>query len=119
MHDFKNLQVWQKSRELVKNVYLLTANFPQSEVYGLTSQIKRCSVSIPSNIAEGSGRNSNKEFIHFLSYSHGSSCELETQLILAQDLEFLKENEVQPVLNQIDEIQKMNRSLQSSFIKRL
>lgn len=118
MHDFKNLQLWQKSRELVADVYKLTAQFPKEEIYGLTSQIKRCSISIPSNIAEGAGRNSNKEFLYFLSNSQGSSYEPETQLILATDLEFTTQEQVQPLLKTLEQTQKMNRSLQNSLKER-
>lgn len=118
MHDFKNLQLWQKSRELIADVYKLPAQFPKEEIYGLTSQIKRCSISIPSNIAEGAGRNSNKEFLYFLSNSQGSSYELETQLILATDLEFTTQEQVQPLLETLEQTQKMNRSLQNSLKER-
>lgn len=119
MHDFKNLQLWQKSMNLVTEVYKLTTHFPKEEVYGLTSQIKRCSISIPSNIAEGAGRNSDKEFLHFLSNSQGSAYELETQLTLAHQLEFVNPIQVKPILESLEEIQKMNRSLQNSLRGRL
>lgn len=84
MKTYKDLIVWQKSIELVKEIYLLTEDFPKEEIYGLTSQIRRCAVSIPSNIAEGKMRTTNKEFSHFLSIAYGSGAELETQLILAK-----------------------------------
>lgn len=96
----------------------LQPNFLLRKYTGLTSQIKRSSISVPSNVAEGAGRNSNKEFVHFLSYSQRSSYELETQLILANDLDFLSRNELQPVFDKLHEIQKMNRSFQQRLIQR-
>jgi four helix bundle protein len=95
MHNFKNLKIWQKSRELVKEVFLLTRDFPAEEKFGLTSQILRSAYSIPSNIAEGSGRNSNREFSRFLDIALGSAFELETQLILASDIHYLSEEKLQ------------------------
>ena len=82
----KDLDVWKLSIDLVKDVYNITKTFPQSEIYGLTSQIRRCAVSIPSNIAEGSARSSNKEFIQFLYIALGSCAELETQLIISKEI---------------------------------
>lgn len=92
---------------LVKEIYLLTENLPSEEKFGLISQLRRCAVSIPSNIAEGAGRNNAKEFNQFLGISSGSCYELETQLILLIDLNFKNENEVTPLLNNLNEIQKM------------
>lgn len=86
MKNFKNLKVWQNGIELVVDVYKRLESFPKEEIYGLTGQIKRSSVSIPSNIAEGSGRGSNKDFNRFLDIALGSSFELETQLIIANKL---------------------------------
>ena len=86
LKSYKELTVWQKSIELVKEIYQLTNEFPKSEVYGLAIQMRRASVSIPSNIAEGYLRKNRKEFLQFLRVSYGSSAELETQLIIAQDL---------------------------------
>ena len=92
MKTHKDLDVWKLSRELVSDVYRVSADFPKSELYGLTNQIRRSAVSIPSNIAEGSARQGNKEFIHFLYVALGSLAELETQLLLAIDLNYLKED---------------------------
>lgn len=94
MKTHKDLDVWKLSRELVSDVYKVSADFPKSELYGLTNQIRRSAVSIPSNIAEGSARQGNKEFIHFLYVALGSLAELETQLFLAIDLNYLKEEEM-------------------------
>ena len=87
----KDLDVWKKAMELAKEIYLLTSNFPKEEIYGLSSQMRRASVSIPSNIAEGAARNSDKEFARFLYISLGSLSELDTQIILSKDLGFINE----------------------------
>jgi four helix bundle protein len=113
MHNFKELHVWQKSRKLVKRIYSLTRQFPVEEFYSLTLQIRKSSISIPSNIAEGAGRNSNKEFQRFLDMANGSAFELETQIILAFDLGFISDNEMEDVNNDIIEIQKMIFGLKS------
>jgi four helix bundle protein len=115
MHNFKNLKIWQKSRSLVKEVFLLTRDFPNEEKFVLTSQILRSAYSIPSNIAEGSGRNSNKEFIRFLDIALSSAFELETQLILASDINYISENKLEDVLTILQEIQKMIYSFKTSL----
>ncbi len=107
MHNFEKLNFWKKSIELAKKVYLATTEISSDEKYGLISQIKRASVSIPSNIAEGSGRNSNKEFSHFLAISLGSAFELQTQLILMKELNMLNYEKVDELINDVVEIQKM------------
>ncbi len=90
MRSHKDLEVWKRSIELVTSIYEVTKNFPKEEIYGLTSQIRRCAVSVPSNIAEGAARHSSKEYLQFLYISLGSISELETQLIISQNLEFIK-----------------------------
>ena len=109
MGDYKELNVWGKSMSLAEVIYKITKAFPQSEIYGLTSQMRRCSVSIPSNIAEGAGRSSKKEFKHFLHISLGSAAELETQLILAERFGFCKD--VDDLISEITVIRKMIHSL--------
>lgn len=94
MKTHKDLDVWKEAMTLVKWIYRLTVDFPKEETYGLVSQIRRAAVSIPSNIAEGAARNSNKEFIQFLYISLGSLAELETQLLLSRELRFLKNGEI-------------------------
>ncbi|MBS1682228.1 MAG: four helix bundle protein [Bacteroidetes bacterium] len=111
MHNLIELKIWHKAMEVATQVYRLTTDFPKEEKYGLTSQIRRSAVSIPSNIAEGAGRNSNKEFVHFLGISNGSSYELQTQLLLCKNLN-LVDSQIDLLLDQIDQIQKMNYSLQ-------
>lgn len=93
MHH-KDLEAWKKSIELVKDVYSITKDFPSNEQFGLVSQMRRAAVSIPSNLAEGAARFSDKESIRFLEISLGSLAELETQIIIAKELNFIKENQV-------------------------
>ncbi len=115
MSYYKNLHIWQKSMDLVDNVYSLTKEFPKEEIYGLTNQIRRSAVSIPSNIAEGAGRNSDPQFSNFLSYSNGSTLELETQLIISNRQGYLKEKDLVEITQLIEDIQKMNYKLQSKL----
>lgn len=112
MHNYKELKVWQKAIDLVVDVYQSTADFPKEEKYGLISQMRRSAVSIPSNIAEGAGRNSDKEFCHFLSVSHASSFELETQIIVSEKLNLLTKELSTELCSKITEVQKMNYTLQ-------
>lgn len=107
MHNYQELKIWQEGRTLVKAVYELTAVFPKDEMYGLTSQIRRASVSIPSNIAEGTGRASDKEFLRFLDYALGSLFELETQIILANDLNFIKSEDYDLIQEDIKSLIRM------------
>ncbi len=111
MHNLKQLKIWQKAMDLTTEVYQLSDDFPKEEKYGLTSQIRRSAVSIPSNIAEGAGRNSNKEFAHFLAVSNGSAYELQTQLLIAKNLNLITAS-LEHLLDQLDQIQKMNYALQ-------
>ncbi|MBW1619683.1 MULTISPECIES: four helix bundle protein [Empedobacter] len=107
MHDFKELIVWQKTMNFTKRFYEITSNYPKSEIYGLTSQSRRACVSIASNIAEGAGRNSNAQFINFLNIALGSSFELECQIILARDLEFIQVEISDNLLKDLKHIQNM------------
>jgi len=106
-NNYKNLDVWKESRKLVSIVYLLTKEFPVDEKFGLTSQIKRASISIPSNIAEGLGRNSKKETRQFCFIAKGSLYEVETQLYLALDLGFIQEKQIEEVLTQLTTVRKL------------
>lgn len=90
MSDFKDLEVWRKAIDAVTEVYRISGKFPESEKFGLTNQIRRAAVSIPSNIAEGSARHHAKDFIHFLRIADGSAAEVETQLIIATELGFIE-----------------------------
>lgn len=115
MHNFKELIVWQNARKLVKDIYHSSRSFPQEEKFGLVSQMRHAAVSIPSNIAEGAGRGSNKDFVRFLDIACGSSFELETQLILCLDLDFLPETEFHDLEVKIQEIQRMIFSLKNKY----
>jgi S23 ribosomal protein. len=107
MHNFKKLDIWTKSMDLASEIYLLTNTFPSIERFGLISQMQRSAVSIPSNIAEGSAKSSNKDFSRFLEMSIGSSFELETQLILASKLNYVDSEISISTQNKINELQKM------------
>ena len=117
MHNFKELKIWQKALELSVDVYKVTGLFPKEDKFGLISQIKRSAVSIPSNIAEGAGRNSIKEFLYFLSVANGSSYELQTQLLISNKLNFLKDDILENMLIELNEIQKMNYNFQKILKK--
>lgn len=116
MHKYRELEIWKRAIDLTVDVYALTQRFPEDEKFGLTSQIKRAAVSVPSNIAEGAGRNSNKEFNQFLGISTGSIFEVETQLILAERLNFLSSDQIEEVLNRSNELVRMTKSLKSKLI---
>lgn len=107
MHNLKELKVWQNARTLVKEIYLSTNNFPTEEKFGLISQMRRSAVSIPSNIAEGSGRRTDKDFVYFLNVSLGSAYELQTLLFLSQDFELLNTERTELLNSSLEEIQKM------------
>ena len=114
MSSYKDLHVWQKGFDLCVEVYAFTKLFPKEEQYGLTSQMRRASVSIPSNIAEGSKRGK-KEFSHFLRIAHGSGAELETQILLAERLGYVSQSSKTDSLQELDELMKML----ATFIKKL
>ena len=115
MHQFKELIIWKKSRQFCSTIYLITSSFPSEEKFGLTNQLRRACVSIPSNIAEGSSRNSNKEFGRFLEIAIGSAYEIETQLLIASDLGFLEIEKQEKLTNQLEEIIKMLSRFKSSL----
>jgi four helix bundle protein len=117
MHNLKELKIWNKAMEIAVDVYKATSSFPTDERFGLISQSRRAAVSIPSNIAEGAGRNSKKEFAHFLGIANGSSYELQTQLVISNKLDLLGDELLNGLLNQIDELQKMNYSFQQTLNK--
>lgn len=115
MKDFRKLIVWQKAHQLTLEVYKATATFPREELYGLTSQIRRASVSIPANIAEGCGRDSDAQLSRFLQIAMGSASELEYHLLLARDLEYLNFTDHERLESQVTEVKRML----ASFIKKL
>ena len=114
---FKDLIVWQKAMDLVANVYRTTDNFPKREIYSLTDQIRRAAVSVPSNIAEGQAHYNKGEFVHFLRHANGSLAELETQILLAERLEYVRSEQVQSLLKQVIEVGKLLNGLINSLRK--
>lgn len=111
MKSHKDLEVWKRSVELVKTIYELTKSFPKEELYGITNQIRRSAVSIPSNIAEGAARNYNKEFIQFLYIALGSIAELETQIIISEKLSFLSKDYSENIQSELIELKNMTLGL--------
>ena len=111
MKDYRKLLVWEKAHQLTLNVYKIVHQFPKEEMYALTSQMKRSAMSIPTNLAEGCGRNSDKDFCRFLVIAFGSANELEYQIMLGTDLKFINIEESKKLLFQIEEIKKMLSSL--------
>ncbi len=111
VNSYKDLIVWQKSMVLAKLIYAQTKSFPKDELYGLTSQIRRSSVSIPSNIAEGYARKSRKEYLQFYSIAYGSALELETQILLAYDFDYLEKESFEEMQKLLNEVSKMLHAL--------
>ncbi len=109
--SYRDLQVWQKAMELVFCIYEITQDFPKHELYGLTRQLRRAAVSVPSNIAEGKGRSSDKDWCVFLYHARGSLHELETQLLIASHLGYLQSAEAQRINHQVAEIARMLNGL--------
>jgi four helix bundle protein len=119
VNSFKDLLVWQQSIDLTANIYALTSSFPKSELFGLSSQIQRAAVSVPSNIAEGHARDSTKEYLRFISIALGSQAEVETQLVIANKLLFLNNEILGELLGKTGEIGRMLRGLQKSLKAKL
>ena len=115
LKSFKELKVWQKSYQLCLEIYIITKGFPKEERYGLTSQIRRATVSVPSNIAEGYGRKTTPEYIRFLYIAYGSNCELETQILLSGDLGYIEVGKLEILLEGIGEIERMLKALIKSL----
>ena len=111
MKDFRQLKVWEKSHQLALAIYKATKEYPKEELYGWTSQIRRASMSIPTNIAEGCGRNTDADFARFLQIAMGSASETEYQLILSRDLEFLSKDSYEKLHNDVEEVKRMLASL--------
>jgi four helix bundle protein len=116
MQDFKNLTVWQMVRQLTKSIYKLTMDFPGSEEFGLKSQMRRASVSICTNLAEGCGRRGDREFRRFVDVAMGSACELECETILSFDLAFITEAMQEQILEKLIQINRMLGSLASKLL---
>lgn len=107
MKTHEDLEVWKKAISFVTEIYSITKSFPKEETYGLTNQIRRAAVSVPSNISEGAARQTNKEFIQFLYIALGSNTELETQLLIAYNLNYISKNDYEICYQSVDEIGKM------------
>ena len=116
---YKELDVWKKARAFVKEIYVITKDFPNEEKYGLMSQMRRCAVSIPSNIAEGYGRQFKKETVQFLHISRGSLYELETQMYIAYDLSFISEEKLNKLLADLEECRRLLSGLINYFEKNI
>ena len=115
MHNYKELEIWKASLKICTPIYKLTKTFPDDEKFGLISQIRRAAVSVPSNIAEGSSRTSNKDFNRFLEYSQGSLYEMQTQIIISTKRKFIPEESSENIENQITELQKMVSGFQNTL----
>lgn len=115
MKTFRDLQIWQKAMTLVTNCYSVTSNFPKEEQFGLTSQIRRSAISIPSNIAEGFGRDTNKDYLRFLTIALGSLFEFQTQIEIAFNLKYINEE----IFNKIYEDSREQERMLSSFIRKI
>ena len=111
MKDFRDLRVWEKAHRLTLDVYVTTKHFPREEVYGLTGQMRRCSVSIAANLAEGCGKRGNNEFQRYLQIASGSASELDYHLLLSRDLEFLSSIEYNSLAKELGELRRMLTSL--------
>lgn len=115
MQNYRELHVWKKGMDLAETVFRQTELFPKSQLYVLTTQMQRCALSIPSNIAEGRGRNSESEFSYFLNVARGSVCELQTQIELATRLNFLPEEDAKHLSVQCDEVLRMLHGLRATL----
>ena len=115
-HKFWNLEIWKRARVFVKEVYLMTQKFPKSEQFGLTAQMRDATISIPSNIAEGCGRRTHPQFVHFLDVAIASNCEIETQIYIAFDLGYTQEEEMKRMANEAIEIRRVTIKFQEKFL---
>lgn len=116
--SYRELIAWQKAMDLVETVYKVTASFPREEVYGLTAQVPRSAVSIPSNIAEGQGRTSTRDFLNFLSIARGSLCEMETQILVGERLGYIKGVNGSALLDQAAEVGRLINGLCNSLSRK-
>lgn len=116
MHRFKDLEIWKLSRKFCSEIYNITSSFPENEKFGLTNQLRRASVSVPSNIAEGCSRSSNKDFLRFLEIAIGSIYEIETQLLISFDLGYINQFKLEELIYDLDTIIKMISKFRSTLI---
>jgi four helix bundle protein len=115
MHRFKDLEIWKHSRSFCRDIYEITSLFPSDEKFGLINQLRRAGVSVPSDIAEGASRKSNRDFSRFLEIAIGSCYEIETQLLISYDLNYLKEEDLKKLLQKLEAIVKMTSKFKSTF----
>ena len=118
IYSYRDLEVWKKGKDITREVYKTTSSFPKEELYGLVSQMRRSAVSIPANIAEGNGRNSSKEYLYHLSVAYGSLCELETHIIIAQELGMMDETPASSLLKTAGELGRMLNGLQRKITEK-
>jgi four helix bundle protein len=119
IHSHKDLEVWQRAMTFVTDIYASTKNFPKEELYGLTCQIRRAAVSIPSNIAEGRSKRSTKEYIYFVNIAYGSAAELETQLMISQNLGYISPLQLEELLTELGHISRMLNGMYAGLEKKL
>ena len=119
IRSYRDLEIWKRSRVMVKTIYQATDRFPKREMFGLTTQLRRAAVSVPSNIAEGAARLYTREYIRFLSHTLGSIAEIETQLLIGCDLGYTTEQRIVAILQELDEIGRMTRRLVQRLEQRL
>jgi four helix bundle protein len=117
--SYRDLDVWTRGRKLVVLIYKLTQSFPKEEIYALTSQMRRASISVPSNIAEGHSRSGTKDYVHFVSIAIGSLAELETQVLLSEDLGYVASEDTRDIVSDITTLQRMLHSLRTSLKSKL
>ena len=117
IYSFEKLMAWQESRSLVKNIYILLKKYPKYEQFALCDQIRRASISVPSNIAEGNTKNSSKERIHFIEIAYGSLMEVYCQLILSKDLDYINDDDFKLIKIQVDKVSKLLSGLKTSLEK--
>jgi four helix bundle protein len=116
MHRFKDLEIWKSSRKFCSEIYSITSSFPESEKFGLTNQLRRAAVSVPSNIAEGCSRSSNRDFSRFLEIAIGSIFEIETQLLISFDLGYISQIKLDELCFNLDRIIKMTAKFRSTLV---
>ncbi len=117
--DYRDLIVWQKAMELVETIYRTTTAFPREEIYGLTSQIRRAAISVPSNIAEGNGRNTTRDYVHVLGMAYGSIKEVETQVLISERLRYINSNRSDELVEMTGEIARLISGLMNSLNRKI
>jgi four helix bundle protein len=117
--DYRDLIVWQKAMDLVERIYRASGAFPREEIYGLTSQIRRAAVSVPSNVAEGNGRNTTRDYVHFLGMAYGSAKEVETQVLIAERLHYIDSSRSDELVNATTEVARLISGLLNALNRKV